>query len=450
MKQEDINGFWIYENTPVTREGVFPYKGKQIDSDGSMGLDPNRRYMVYRPRRELTKKSVLESFNGLFLTDEHQMLGNGQRDPGTKRIDGTLYNVHVSPYDNGVILGTLKIQSQAVKDLIQQGKRQLSCGYYCDYVPEHGEFNGTPYDFVQRDIVGNHIALVRKGRMGEKCGVYDSADETDGFYRDFASIVDYGRKESQVRGRGKRQLACDSAIDINQKEVKFMPNDNTNYEEMLQKALEGYGVMDKESIDKIIGCITDIQSAKNAPADAGAGKDGSDAPTDLPPAPAPAADPNAPAPAAAPVDPAKDADDQPPAAPEAAPAAGPTTLTPEEFNSAVKCGIDEALEDMDNGRQLAEYAAEIPCGPNGEKCGNLYQKRFGEQQVADAVCDKLGHSDLPAESKIPFVKALAQQAKAAPKPAPAVPGAKGAGQDSADDYCGYTPRSSVMSKYLGK
>ena len=437
MKQEDINGYWIYAETPVTREGVFPYLGRQIDSDGSMGLDPQRRYMVYRPASELTKKSVLESFNGLFLTDEHQMLGKGMKDPGTKRIDGTIYNVHVSPYDKGLVLGTLKVQSQAVKDLISQGKRQLSCGYYCDYVPQHGEFNGIPYDFVQRDIVGNHIALVKKGRMGEKCGVYDSADETEACFRNFVSWCDYGRKESQVRGRGKRQLACDSAIDINQKEVKFMPKDN-NYEEMLQKALEGYGVMDKESIDKIIGCINEIQSAKNNPNPAAAepAKDGSDAPVDQPPAPAPVN-----VPPVNPDDAATDDDANPPSGPQ------PAVLTPEEFNSAVKTGVDEALEDMENGRQLAEDAAAIPCGANGETVGNVYQKRFGEKEVANAVCDKLGQSALPPDSKIPFVKALAEQAKNAPRPNPAAP--RGAGQDSAD--YGYTGgHSSVMARYLGK
>ena len=443
-KREDINGYWIYAETPVTREGVFPYLGRQIDSDGSMGLDPNRRYMVYRPASELTKKSVLESFNGLFLTDEHQMLGRGMKDPGAKRIDGTLYDVHVSPYDKGLVLGTLKVQSQAVKDLISQGKRQLSCGYYCDYVPCHGEFNGIPYDFVQKDIVGNHIALVKKGRMGEKCGVYDSADETEACLRDFASRVDYGRKESQVRGRGKRQLACDSAIDINLKEERFM-----NYEEMLQKALEGYGVMDKESIDKIIGCISEIQSAKKEPAAAApaeSAKDGNDAPVAQEPAPAPTAVPpaDANAAAAAPVEPAKDDDTQGAAAP-AEPQ--PTTVTPEEFNAAVKTGVDAALEDMDNGRQLAEDAAEIPCGANGEKVGNVYQKRFGEQAVADAVCDKLGQGALPADAKIPFVKALAQQAKNAPKAEAVAP--KAAGQDGADyGYMG--GHSSVMAKYLGK
>lgn len=420
MHKEDINGFWIYENTPLTREGVFPYKGKQIDSDGKLGLDPNRLYPVYRPRKELTNKQTLESFNGVWLTDEHQMLGQGAKSVDQKRCDGTVYNVHVSEYDPGTVLCTLKVMSETVKNLISQGKRQLSCGYWCDYEPKRGVFNGQPYDFVQTNLFANHVALVKKGRMGGTVAVCDSADDaeidnstsalTEALAVKFAR---HGRKESQVRDNSGKHLTCDSAIDINQKEVKFMPTD-TNFDEMLAKALEGKGVKDKANIDKIIEFINGLPPAP-APAPT---NDGEPVPTPTPaPTPAPTPTP-APAPAPAPT-----------------PAPNQKELTQDEFNAAVESGVKEALARRDAGEALANDIAPM-CGGKDK----FYKSGMDEDEVAEAACDLLGHKDLPKNAKVPFVKAMAAEAKKAPKATP--------GMDSADAPTPTVGRSATFAKYL--
>lgn len=429
MHKEDVNGFWIYENTPLTKEGVFPYRGRQIDTDGSMGLDPKALYMVYRPAKELTNKETLESFNGIQFTDEHEMLGRGQRDVGTKRMDGTIYNVHVSPYQPGVVLCTLKVMSEAAKNLIQQGKRQLSCGYYCDYVPENGVWNGQPYQFVQKDVIGNHVALVRKGRMGEQVSVCDSADV------DIQRLANYGRQGSQVRVRGRKTLTCDSAMDINREEIKFMPTEKKTPEQMLQEALTSLGVTSPDLINQIVDFIQKLP-ANGAPGaaapDQGPAKDTADVTTQDPaPAPAPADQPDPAAPQ--PQDPVSDGDADPqPAAPAAAadPTQKPMTVTPDQFAAAVDCAMKEQYAKEDAGRQLAEDIAPL-------KCGNLWKRGMDEADVAEAACAKMGHADLPKEAKIPFVKAMAAEARKSPA-------AKNAGMDSAD----FGGRSSLMSRYL--
>ena len=38
--------------------------------------------------------------------------------------------------------------------------RELSCGYYCDLDETPGEYEGQRYDARQRNIRGNHLALV--------------------------------------------------------------------------------------------------------------------------------------------------------------------------------------------------------------------------------------------------------------------------------------------------
>jgi hypothetical protein len=50
---------------------------------------------------------------------------------------------------------------------VETGKRQeLSCGYTCDLDPTPGEYQGERYDAIQRNIRGNHVALVTRGRAG--------------------------------------------------------------------------------------------------------------------------------------------------------------------------------------------------------------------------------------------------------------------------------------------
>lgn len=212
-----------------------------------------------------------------------------------------------------------------------------------------------------------------------------------------------------------------------------MPNEN--YDEMLAKALEGKGVKDKANIEKIVEFIATLQN----PAAADPAKDADDpaaaAPAADPAAPAadpaaPAADPAAAAPAA---DPAKDADDAP-AAPAADPAAAPVAPTPvtkEEFQAAVDAAVAERYAKEDEGRQLAEDIA--------PKCGNVWKRGMDADDVAEAACEKMGHKDLPKEARIPFVKAMAAEAKK--------PGGKDACDSAFDAACG---RSSTMLKYLGK
>jgi hypothetical protein len=58
---------------------------------------------------------------------------------------------------------------------VEGGKRELSNGYasLIDFTP--GEtVNGQHYDAVQRQIRGNHVAVVDKGRAGPMCRIGDA------------------------------------------------------------------------------------------------------------------------------------------------------------------------------------------------------------------------------------------------------------------------------------
>lgn len=166
-RQHDQNGFITIERNPISRVGVFPYSGRSLPD-----ADPARVYNVLRPAEELSHPETLKSFALVPLIDEHQMLGDGFGAPAEEKgVHGTTGNDIV--FEDGVLYAPLRIFSETFKRLMAAGKRQLSMGYRCVYEKTSGVFNGQAYDYIQRNIRGNHIALVQEGRMGKDIAVLD-------------------------------------------------------------------------------------------------------------------------------------------------------------------------------------------------------------------------------------------------------------------------------------
>ncbi|MDE9566872.1 DUF2213 domain-containing protein, partial [Xenorhabdus bovienii] len=75
--------------------------------------------------------------------------------------------------DYPYLRGNIKILSNAALNQIDNGKIELSPGYRCRYEFTPGLFEGEHYDAIQRDIRGNHLALVEEGRTGIDVAVQD-------------------------------------------------------------------------------------------------------------------------------------------------------------------------------------------------------------------------------------------------------------------------------------
>ena len=168
-KEIDHNDYWFIKDNPLSKVGVFPYLGCQIGED----LEPDKIYYVLRPKEELSKKETLESFRLQPFINDHAMLGTkpGMVKPEDKGIDGVIgEDIY---FKDGVIYGDLKLYTESVKEDIELGKKELSLGYFCDYEEQSGEYEGQPYQFIQRNIKVNHIALVDEGRMGADVRVMD-------------------------------------------------------------------------------------------------------------------------------------------------------------------------------------------------------------------------------------------------------------------------------------
>ena len=170
---QDLNGWFEIKNNPISKEGVFPYLGKSIDNDGSMGLEPDTIYNVYRPKAELSDPECLDSFKLVPWINEHEMLGKDLTPAEKKGIEGVIGEDVYFDESDGTLKANIKIFSESLKESIECGKDELSCGYRCKYRLSRSNFKGDNYSIVQESIRGNHLALVDKGRMGPDVAVLD-------------------------------------------------------------------------------------------------------------------------------------------------------------------------------------------------------------------------------------------------------------------------------------
>ena len=152
----------------VARTGVQTYLASELGLDG----DPNREVVVYRPADEVFKDQSLQSYNTSDVTDDHP----------PKLIDSENYKkvtvgVIKGPgiRDGDYVKAELIIKDAKTIKLIESGKAELSAGYTAEYVPEKGiTDSGEKYEFIQRDIKINHVAVVNKARAGSMARIFDN------------------------------------------------------------------------------------------------------------------------------------------------------------------------------------------------------------------------------------------------------------------------------------
>jgi len=155
----------------VARTGVQEYLARELGLDG----DPMRVVRVYRPAEEVFKPESLQSYDSADVTNTHP----------PQLVTADTYRQHSVGVVRGagrqdgefVVVDLIVKDASAIKD-IESGKCELSAGYTAVYDEESGTTpDGEPYDYVQRDIKINHVAIVERARAGAQARVFDHNPE---------------------------------------------------------------------------------------------------------------------------------------------------------------------------------------------------------------------------------------------------------------------------------
>lgn len=162
---ETPEGFLICHDVPINRIGAQDYMGDEI---GMTGQDAEKAFKVLRPPEEVFDKAALASFEGKPVTDNHPP-ENVTPDNIHAFARGHAQNIRKGAGGSGgCTIADLYITDPQLIEAVKDGKREISCGYTYDLVPNE---NGT---FEQRRIRGNHIAVVDEGRAGHRVAIKDS------------------------------------------------------------------------------------------------------------------------------------------------------------------------------------------------------------------------------------------------------------------------------------
>ena len=162
---ETGEGFLICRNVPISRTGDQEYLGWEIGIPGAGG---GQIVTVHRPPEEVFSTAALASFEGKPVTNDHPPVLIGPDDVKTYEM-GHAQNVRRGDGEwEEYTLADLHIHDRELIDAVQSGKREISCGYECENVPNG---DGT---YTQRNIRGNHVAVVERGRAGKRAAILDS------------------------------------------------------------------------------------------------------------------------------------------------------------------------------------------------------------------------------------------------------------------------------------
>ena len=166
-----------YELTPegylrawatIARTGVQMY----TDADGSIRRE-------YRPEGEVASPESLASFAGKAITLEHPpvLLDSANTKDYQIGFSGTEV-----VYDDGFVRAVMTItDEEAIKRIMRGDAKEVSAGYRVNYEATPGVTDsGENYDGIQKEINGNHIAVVRRGRAGPQVKLHlDRLDAAD-------------------------------------------------------------------------------------------------------------------------------------------------------------------------------------------------------------------------------------------------------------------------------
>jgi hypothetical protein len=162
---ETPEGFLICHDVPIARIGHYEYKSTEVptvkgSTDGMV--------KILRNPDDVFCESAVRSFEGKPVTINHPntfVTPDNWKDLAV----GQIQNVRRGDGDqDDLLIADLFLTASDAISLVKSGLRQVSCGYDAEYEQL------DPGVGKQKNIIGNHVALVVKGRAGNRCAIMDS------------------------------------------------------------------------------------------------------------------------------------------------------------------------------------------------------------------------------------------------------------------------------------
>ncbi len=163
--EETPEGFLVCYDVPIARIGQYVYKSNEVPIEA----DSSGLVKIQRDEDEVFAETTLQSFSGKPITINHP--DEFVTPENWKALaHGHLQNVRRGEGEKSdLAIADLLITTEDAIKLIKAGLREVSCGYDAEYEqlkPGLGK---------QKNITGNHVALVVKGRAGSRCAIMDTA-----------------------------------------------------------------------------------------------------------------------------------------------------------------------------------------------------------------------------------------------------------------------------------
>ncbi|MEL7628707.1 DUF2213 domain-containing protein [Pectobacterium aroidearum] len=257
----------------VARVGIQQYLASEL---GLTDRPPGQLVNVYRPPEEVFKPSSLASYDNMDVTIDHP---DDLVDSTTFKEVTAGHAISSGRQDGDYVVVDLLIKDQQAIDEIDAGKAELSAGYTSEYDETPGTApDGTPYEFIQRDIKINHIALCDQARAGRKARLFD-AKPTGENPMPFKVVLDSG-VHATVAEEATAQL-IQASFDSMKKRVKDAEEEKEKAEaakdqteEELEKEKAKSDVKDEEieklkektSEDSISKLIAEVVSVRDSAA----------------------------------------------------------------------------------------------------------------------------------------------------------------------------------------
>lgn len=152
----------------VARTGIQQYLASELQLTDR---EPDEVINVYRPPEEVFSPDSLGTYEDVDVTDDHP---SALVDAKSYKSVAVGHTTNPARQEGEYVVADMIIKDQKAIDAIQAGKANLSAGYEAEYHYEPGTTaDGEPYEFVQRNIRINHIALVDRARAGQEAKLYD-------------------------------------------------------------------------------------------------------------------------------------------------------------------------------------------------------------------------------------------------------------------------------------